>query len=305
MGAAIARALASSGHRVVAWNRTERSLLDHGLADVRGIDLAASPAAAVSRAHVVVICVRDHAASGELVRQIAPAVGDAVVVDVSTGTPAEAVASAADAARLGVRYVTGAVMVPTSMVGTEQCLTLYAGAPDDIRDARPIMEALGGVGDVVGHDHAVPPALDLAMLDVYFAGMYAFLHSAALAEAHGVDPARYLPYAEGIVDTLRGTLPELTVAIQQRTYDSGEARLDMCLSFLEHIVATSRESGLRPGIAALVRDETAASLQRHPAGTDWDVVAEGLRVRADRRERPGGRGSAGALSAGPLSVRAE
>ncbi|OWY63051.1 oxidoreductase, partial [cyanobacterium TDX16] len=206
--------------------------------------------------------------------------GDAVLVNVSTGTPAEAEASAQHADRLGVRYVTGAVMVPTPMVGTDECVVLYAGDPRDLELASPVMAALGGTSDVVGEDHAVPPALDLAMLDVYFAGMYAFLHSAALADAHGIDPTRYLPYAEGIVATLGGTLPDLTDAITRRTYDGGEARLDMCLAFLEHIVRTSEQTGIDPGLAAVVRDASLSAMDRWPGSTDWDVVAEDLLTSA-------------------------
>jgi hypothetical protein len=104
--------------------------------------------------------------------------------------------------------------------------------------------------------------------------MYAFLHSAALASAHGIEVQRYLPYAEGIVDTLRGSLAGLATSVETRSYAGGEARLDMCLAFLERIVATSSEVGIQPGIAAAVRDASAEAIERWPGDTDWDVVAE-------------------------------
>ncbi len=276
MGVAIARCVAAAGHRVVVWNRTARPLTHYGLDTAGDVEMATSAPAAAGGADVVVICVRDHEASRDLVEQIASTAADAVVINVSTGTPVETVESAGRARALGLRYVTGAVMVPTPMVGGDQCLILYAGSADAVHMTEPLRLALGGTSDVVGEDHAVPPALDLAMLDVYFAGMYAFLHSAALASAHGIEPSRYLSYAEGIVDTLRGTLPGLTEAIQRRAYDSGEARLDMCLAFLEHIVTTSSDAGIDPGIAALVRDASAQAMSRWPGSTDWDVVAEDL-----------------------------
>lgn len=165
-------------------------------------------------------------------------------------------------------------MVPTPMVGTDDCLVIYAGAESDLADARPLFDALGGTSDVVGEDHAVPPALDLAMLDIYFAGMYAHMHASALASAHGIDAARFLPYARGIVDTLGGSLAGLTSAIEHRRYDSGEARLDMCASFLDHIVASSREADIDPGLAEHVRAASARALETWPGSTDWDVVAE-------------------------------
>jgi 3-hydroxyisobutyrate dehydrogenase-like beta-hydroxyacid dehydrogenase len=275
MGAAIARSLTAAGQRVAAWNRSSRDLDDIG-GDPALLHLAASPEAAIVDARLVVVCVRDHAASRELVERIGPGIGHTVLVNLSTGTPDEAAESAARATAGGVRYVTGAVMVPTSMVGSDECTVLYAGRPSDLSEVEPLMAAMGGTSDIVGDDHGVPPALDLAMLDVYFAGLYAFLHSAALAGTHGIDPQRYLPYAENIVDTLRGSLPALGDAIERRSYDSGDARLDMCLAFLEHIVAASTEAGIDPGIAGLVRDASARAMSRWPASTDWDVVAEEL-----------------------------
>jgi 3-hydroxyisobutyrate dehydrogenase-like beta-hydroxyacid dehydrogenase len=276
MGAALASALAAGGHRVTAWNRTPRTLAEHGLDGVARLELVDDPTAAVAGADVVLISVRDHTASRGLVAAIAPMAGDAVVVNTSTGSPAESVESARRASELGLRYVTATVMVPTPMVGTEHCLVLYAGEPDDVAPAVAALAPLGGSADETGTDHAVPPALDLAMLDIYFAGMYAFLHSTALVCRHGVDPTRYLPYAEAIIETLRGSLPGLATSVTERRYATGEARLDMCLAFLQHIVTSSDESGLPSGLPALIRDASARAMQRHPADTDWDVVAEEL-----------------------------
>ncbi|WP_265522093.1 NAD(P)-binding domain-containing protein [Oerskovia flava] len=274
MGTAIARALAAAGHQVVVWNRTARPLDELGVERDSAVSVADSPLAALDDADLVVVCVRDHTASRGVVEQLAPALADRVIVNVSTGTPAEAVASAARAAELGARYVTGAVMVPTPMVGTEQCFVIYAGSASDVGEVGALVDALGGTSDVVGDDHAVPPAVDLAMLDIYFAGMYAFLHATALAGAHGVEPGRFLPYAQGIVSTLGGTLPDLTASVETRSYDTGQARLDMCLAFLEKIVASSREVEIDPGLAELVRAASARAATRRPGSTDWDVVAE-------------------------------
>lgn len=276
MGAALARALAVGGHQVTAWNRTPRSLAEHGLDGVANLSLVEDPTAAVAGSDVVVLSVRDHTVSRALVAAIAPTLASAVVVNTSTGSPAETVESARLAAELGIRYVTCTVMVPTPMVGTEQCLVLYAGEPDDVVAATAALTPLGGEADETGTDHAVPPALDLAMLDVYFAGMYAFLHSTALVGKHAIEPARYLPYAEAIIDTLKGSLAGLASSMTDRSYRTGEARLDMCLAFLEHIVASSDEVGVPSALPALVRDASLRAMKRYPADTDWDVVAEEL-----------------------------
>ena len=274
MGAAIAAAADAQGYRVVAWNRTPRTREEIGLASASRVRVTSSPSAAVRDADLVVLCVRNHGASRNLLDQIAPAAEGRPVVNVSTGTPSDALATAAHAAHLGMRYVTGAVMVPTPMVGTDDCFVIYAGNAADLADAECLFDALQGTSDVVGDDHAVPPALDLAMLDIYFAGMYAHFHATALANAYGIEPARFLPYARGIVDTLGGSLAGLTTAVERRRYDTGEASVEMCLSFLTHIVSASRDAHIDPGLAELVRAASARAAERSPASIDWDVVAE-------------------------------
>lgn len=272
MGAAIARAAAATGHRVRAWNRTMRTAEELRLTD--DVTLADSAASAIAGSDIVVICVRDHDASGRVIEQIAPELAGRVVVNLTSATPAEAAASARRAASQGIRYVTGAIMVPTQMVGGPQSLVLYAGTDDELAALGPLYDAFGGTSDVVGTDHAVPPAIDLAMLDIYFAGMYAHLHATALAGAYGIDAGRFLPYAQGVVETLGASLPGLSSAMEHRSYDGGEARLDMCLAFLEHIVESSRGAGIDPGISELVREASSRAMAHRPPGTDWDVVAE-------------------------------
>ena len=282
MGVALARALAAGGSRVRVWNRTPRTLAEHGLADVERdgspapIELADDAAAAVAGADLVVVCVRDHTASRALLETVAPHLDGAVLVNVSTGSPDQATRSARHAEALGVRYVTGAVMVPTPMVGTDDCLVLYAGEEDDVTVATAALTPLGGTADVVGTDHAVPPVLDLAMLDIYFAGMYAFMHAAALVGRQGVTPARFLPYAQAITETLNGSLPGLAASATERTYRTGDARLGMCLAFQEHILTASEEARVPTELPALMRDASRRAERAHGADIDWDVVAEEL-----------------------------
>ncbi|MDV3222240.1 NAD(P)-binding domain-containing protein [Intrasporangium sp.] len=274
MGAALARALVAAEHDVVVWNRSPKDLARLGLEEARP---AADPAAAVRDADVVLVCVLDHQASRNVIEQLAPALSPRVpVVNVSSGTPDQAVESAAAAQDLGVDYLTGAIMVPVPLIGTEDNVVLYAGRGEALAAARPVLDSLGGTVDVLGEDHSLPPVLDMAMLDVYFAGMYAFLHSAAMVRAHGIEPTAYLPYATGLMSTLTTSLPGLAQAYESHKYDGGEATIEMCLSFLNHIVATSEAAGVDARLPRLVRDATLAEVDRNPRGIDWDVVAEGL-----------------------------
>lgn len=280
MGTALARALADAGHEVVVWNRSPKDLAALGLDGTRP---ASDPADAVRGVRAVIICVRDHLTSRPLVERVSGGLPpDVPVVNLSTGTSDQAVGSALAASALGVRYVTGAIMVPTPLIGTDDNLVLYAGSAPALDAAMPVLRDLGGTVDVLGEDHAVPPALDMAMLDVFFSGMFAFLHSAAMVRAHGIEPTAYLPYAAAITATLAGELDGLATAVEQGKYDRGQASLEMCLSFLDHVVATSEASGVDAALPRLVRDATRRRLDRGPGNIDWESVAEGFTSGAAR-----------------------
>ena len=272
MGTALARTLLIAGHPVAGWNRTPKDLVALGLGGARS---APDPAGAVHDAAVVLVCVRNHETSRPVIHALAAALPAGVpVVNLSSGTPDQAVESARAASALGIDYVTGAIMVPTPLVGTDDNLILYAGSAGALDAAMPVLRSLGGTADVLGADHAVPPVLDMAMLGSYFAGMYAFLHSAAMVRAHGIEPGAYLPYARAITSNLATELDGLANAYQRRRYDRGQASLEMCLSALDHVVATSEDAGVDAGLPRLIRDVTRAQLERAPREADWESVVE-------------------------------
>ena len=266
MGQALARTLRAAGQETRTWNRSATEL-----ATIQ------DPAEAVRGADVVLVCVRDHQASRPLIARIASSLTEGVpVVNLSSGTSDDTTVSATAAEQLGVSYVTGAIMVPTALIGTGHNLILYAGKPATIESAHPVLAALGGTVDVLGEDHARPPVLDMAMLDVFFAGMYAFLHSAALVRTRGIKPSDYLPYAERILHTLAAELPDLADSYEHHAYDRGQANLGMCLQFQNHILGTTEQAGVDPRLPRLLRDITEAQTRHSGPDADWNQVAEAL-----------------------------
>ncbi|WP_037139598.1 NAD(P)-binding domain-containing protein [Rhodococcoides fascians] len=70
MGSAIARAISARGHRVRAWNRTAKTFPELGL-EHSAVELRDSPQEALDGADLIVLCVRDHNASRDVLGQIA------------------------------------------------------------------------------------------------------------------------------------------------------------------------------------------------------------------------------------------
>jgi 3-hydroxyisobutyrate dehydrogenase len=144
MGAAMAANLARAGFPVTAWNRTPGRAPE--LADL-GVEMATSPAAAVSDTPIVVICVSDTPDVEAVLfgddGVVFAARAGTLVIDCSTIAPS---GSWDFAARLRERELR---MVDAPVSGGSEgarnaTLTIFVGGDErDVEHARPVLNALG------------------------------------------------------------------------------------------------------------------------------------------------------------------
>lgn len=252
MGTALARALLGKGVPTTVWNRSrERAAALRGDGATVAMDLAE----AVASVDLLVVCLRDHDIAREVLGSLDPSAYDGrSVVNVSSSTPDEGRQTAAWAAARGTTYLTGAIMVPTPLIGEPEALILYSGERVVFDRHVGQLRLLAGVADHLGEDPGLAALYDVAMLQVFFAGMASFLHSAAMVTAQGVDAATFLPYAHQIVALLPATFRGLAGDVDAGTYPGAEDNLSMELAALEHIADTSAEVGLDTRLPALMRD---------------------------------------------------
>lgn len=115
MGHALADALLDAGYRTTVWNRTESKA--DGLR-ARGALWAPSPAAAIRASDVTLINVVDHDAVDSVLIAAGAAVDGRAVVGLSSDAPNRARQTAGLVTDAGGRYLDGAIMTPTDVIGT-------------------------------------------------------------------------------------------------------------------------------------------------------------------------------------------
>src|ERR1700754_3465271 len=187
MGAPMARNLLAAVYEVVAWNRSAGPLEELAAAGARAAD---GPAAVAREADVVISIVKDDSAVREVLGgpegAIAAARPGALVIDMSTVSPAAARELAADAAvsggDVGARDGTLSIMV--------------GGEADAVERALPIFEVLGSRVTHVGAAGAgqVAKACNQVLVAVIFGGLAEAL---VLGSKLGADPARILDAVGG------------------------------------------------------------------------------------------------------------
>ncbi|MCX6462880.1 MAG: NAD(P)-binding domain-containing protein [Pseudonocardiales bacterium] len=273
MGAALARALLAAGHPTTVWNRTPARA---DALRAAGAAVAADPAAAVRAAPLVVVCLLDTPAVDAVLDAAGPLAGR-TVVNLTSSTPEDARAVAGRVVARGARYVDGTVMVPTPLVGTPDGFVLYSGDPAAFAEHRATLAAFGGDAEHLGADPGRAAVLDLGMLDVFFAGMTAFLHAAAVAGTDGVPATAFLPYARRVLGLLDGTFADLARDVDAGEHPGDEDTLEMELTFLDHIVATSRARGVDPSVAGTARAHAATAVAAGYGKDGWSRVVDVLR----------------------------
>ncbi|HLS32692.1 MAG TPA: NAD(P)-binding domain-containing protein [Brevibacterium sp.] len=274
MGTALARALLGAGLPTTVWNRTTEkaeALRQEGAA------VASSVAEAVRAADLVLVCLRDHDAVRTALSGDVP-FGGRTVVNLSSATPVEARVTAEWFAERGITYLSGAIMVPTPLIGTPEALILYSGARSAFDKHADQLRVLAESSDYVGEDPGSAALHDIAMLEIFFAGMTSFLHAAAMVTAQGMTTAAFLPYAQLMATLLPETFAAMGAEVDTGSYPGTQDRVAMELAALEHIVATSRELGLDDGLPRAMRDLAARTVAAGHGEDAYTRLVETIRT---------------------------
>jgi 3-hydroxyisobutyrate dehydrogenase-like beta-hydroxyacid dehydrogenase len=126
MGSALARAFAAAGHDVAVWNRTPSKAKAVGGGTLAIEDLVE----AVTGRALVVVSLSNYAACSELLSSegVAPALAGTTLVQLTSGSPADAREALEWAKANGVDYLDAAILAYPSFVATDYATVFYAGS---------------------------------------------------------------------------------------------------------------------------------------------------------------------------------
>ncbi len=245
MGAALAGALLGAGHDVVVWNR---SPLKAGPLLDRGARLAATPAE-VASADVVLSCLSTYDSQ----RPVLEAASWKVLVNLTSGTPADARDLAAWASSAGIDYVDGVIMAVPQGIGTPESRILYSGSAPVFSAQREVLSVLGEPV-FLGEDAGLAALYDLALLGIMWSTMAGYLHALALVGTEGVAPSTFTPMALSWLSAVGGFLPGIGASVTSGDYETDVSALDINAAGLGLLVETSRAQGISAAVPAALRE---------------------------------------------------
>ncbi|PRA79745.1 NAD(P)-dependent oxidoreductase [Microbacterium sp. MYb66] len=195
MGSAIAKALLDHGHPTTVWNRTASKAAPLAAA---GAEAAPTAADAVAASPLVILCLLDSAAVDAVLGPLDGAVEGKVVVNATSGSPAQARRIAEWARTHGARYVDGGIMGDPAEVGTPNVLLSFSGDRDGFDAHREVLDDLGTL-TYYGEDAGLAAVEFLAQVAVGYEFLLGLLHTFALVKAEGADVEGFAARVAGSV----------------------------------------------------------------------------------------------------------
>jgi 3-hydroxyisobutyrate dehydrogenase-like beta-hydroxyacid dehydrogenase len=276
MGQAMVHALLRAGHPVTVWNRTPSRAADVVAA---GATLAATPADALAASKLVILSLTDYQAMHDILGPAAEALAGRTLVNLSSDSPERTREGAAWAEEHGARFLTGGVMTPAPMVGTEAAYVYYSG-PSDLMEANRETLATIGRPRYLGEDLGLAQLMYLANLDVFLTSLASLMHATALLESGGVTATAAL---EELMLTLVGVGEMLAVGGSPGAQiDAGQHPGDLSTATMmgataDHVVAASEAVGVDTALPAAVQAYYTWVRENGHGGDNWTRIIDAMR----------------------------
>lgn len=185
LGEAVAERLHAAGYSLSVYNRSvgkTRALQQ------RGVEVAATAAAALSKADVVLLLLADAAAIRAVLfdPSTSAAINGRMVIQMGTIGPSESRSIDAEVTRLGGRYLEAPVLGSITEAKAGTLLIMVGGTPENLAEWTPLLQVLGSDVRLIG-PVGKAAVMKLALNQLIAAEMAAFALSLGLIREGGVD----------------------------------------------------------------------------------------------------------------------
>jgi len=190
LGEAVAERLHAAGYALSVYNRSvgkTRALQQ------RGVEVAATAAAALSKADVVLLLLADAAAIRAVLfdPSTSAAINGRMVIQMGTIGPSESRSIDAEITRLGGRYLEAPVLGSITEAKAGTLLIMVGGTPENLAEWTPLLRVLGSDVRLIG-PVGKAAVMKLALNQLIAAEMAAFALSLGLIREGGVDRDTFL-----------------------------------------------------------------------------------------------------------------
>ena len=271
MGWPMASCLVAAGHtlHVADYRRIQAEKFAQSVGGAAPDTMQALAAAS----DIIVTMLPTSAAVGEVLDSIGNTLRPGtVVIDMTSGVPADTKALAARVAELGGVLIDAPVSGGVSRARTGQLAIMVGGPEDIIERMRPVLSAMGSTitrtGDV-GSAHAMKALNNLVSAGGFLIGIEALL----IGQRFGLDPALMVDVINASTGMNNSSQKKFKQFVLSRKFDSGFG-LDLMLKDLTIAMAVARDTKTPAPFSSLCRELSAAAASMLGSGADHTELAK-------------------------------
>lgn len=277
MGQAMTRTLLAAGHPVTVWNRTA---VRAEAVVAGGAALASTPGEAVEASDLVILSLTDYRAMYDILGGAVGPLAGRTLVNLSSDTPDRSREAAVWAEDHGAAFLTGGVMVPAPMVGTEAAFVYYSGRERVMESHRAAL-ALLGTPKYLGDDPGLAQMMYQAQLAVFLTTLSGLMHATAMLGSAGMKAREALPEllssADSIGDILWAGEENPGSALDAGEHPGDLSTVTMMGATSDHIVETSRSLGLDLALPLAVQGHYRRAIEDGHGGDNWTRIIDSIR----------------------------
>lgn len=244
MGTTLARLLLESGYHVTIWNRSPQKAAQ--LVE-QGAILADTAAAAISASPIVVMCVYDYKAANEILFPGETAMAGKVLIQLTSGSPAEARESEVWAKQHSAEYIDGGIQAAPGQMGRPDTPILLSGAESAYRKSEDVLKVFGGNLTYLGEKIGAASAMDLATLSAIYGSVIGFFHGARIMESEGFPVDEYANVVAGITPSFGDFLKHEGHVIHSGDFTISESPLRISVEAVDRILQQANEARIHNG----------------------------------------------------------
>ncbi|GAA4233990.1 NAD(P)-binding domain-containing protein [Actinomadura meridiana] len=270
MGQALSRAFLKAGHPTTVWNRTPTKAKP---LVAEGAQVAPTINDALKAAPLTIVCLTDYEAVHELLGGSDIDLDGTTLVNLTSGTSAQARQAAQWIEQRGARYLDGAIMAAPPAIGTAEAVILHSGPQRDFEASKPTLDALGMITHL-GADHGLASLYDVAGLAMMWSVLNAWLQGTALLQTAGVDATTFAPFAQQIATGVAEWLPGYAEQIADNAFPAEVSALETDARAMAHLIDETKAAGINTELPTLIKKMADRSISAGHGKEQYPVLIE-------------------------------
>ncbi|NOE19547.1 NAD(P)-binding domain-containing protein [Ruegeria atlantica] len=256
MGSALAHCLLKVGFSVCVWNRTPEKT--KSFAKV-GAVICVSPEDAVAASDFVIVCIKSHKETVDLISGLSVSLKGKTICDMSTGDTSDADSLVSFLIEKKADYMLGMINAYPSGIGSSDTTILTVGSAGTWDRYGEVIRCLGGKSAQIGEKPATLAALFAGLFTVRQGFMFGMIYGALVCQKAGVPMQVYADQLPATIKLVNDYYGLFARTVPTEDYDDAEASLKVYALAQEGALKTCVSLNAPADFIRIMHDRTKAA----------------------------------------------